>query len=55
MSRVGSKTVIVAALEREVGPLVKSWKRVRRDFEGRKSIFFEADDTVAVAGCDGGG
>jgi len=42
--------VIVAALEREVGPLVKSWKRVRRDFEGRKSIFFEADDTVVICG-----
>lgn len=45
-----SKTVIVAALEREVAPLIKSWKRVRREYEGRTFTFFEHDGAALVCG-----
>jgi len=41
---------IVAALERELGPLIKNCRRVERDYEGRRFIFFERDDTVLVCG-----
>ena len=37
---------MVAALEREVRPLVKHWTRVDREYEGRRFKFFEAGDTV---------
>jgi adenosylhomocysteine nucleosidase len=44
------KVAIVAALEREVGGLIKNWSRISREHEGREFIFFEHDDLVAVCG-----
>lgn len=41
---------IVAALERELHSLIKSSKRVEREYEGRKFIFFEQGEIVAVCG-----
>ena len=41
---------IVAALEREIAPLVKNWKRTWREHEGRKFTFFENEDVIAVCG-----
>jgi adenosylhomocysteine nucleosidase len=45
-----SEVAIVAALEREVAVLVKSWPRVSRDFEGRSFEFFEKSNAVLVCG-----
>lgn len=42
--------VMVAALEREVGGLIKNWKRTERELEGRKFVFFEHGDRVMVCG-----
>ena len=48
---IGSaKVAIVAALEREIRRLVKSWRKVEHESEGRKFTFFETEDTVAVFG-----
>jgi nucleoside phosphorylase len=44
------KLAIVAALEREVSPLVKNWKLVERAHEGKKFKFFEHGDAVLVCG-----
>ena len=44
------KIAIVAALQREIAPLVKHWARIQREHEGRKFTFFEQDDVVAVCG-----
>lgn len=44
------KTVLVAALFREIGPLIKNWRRVEREQEGKRFIFFEGQETVAVCG-----
>jgi adenosylhomocysteine nucleosidase len=44
------KLAIVAALEREVRPLVKNWRIVRREYEGHRFNFFERDGTVVVCG-----
>lgn len=41
---------IVAALEREVRPLVKKWKVHDRDHDGRRFRFFENNETVLVCG-----
>lgn len=41
---------IVAALEREIAPLIKDWTRVQREHEGREFTFFEKGDIVAVCG-----
>lgn len=41
---------IVAALEREVAGLVKNWKAVRREFDGRNFEFRESGSTVLVCG-----
>lgn len=41
---------IIAALEPEVRPLVKNWKRVAREHQGRQFIFFERGQAVAVCG-----
>jgi len=40
----------VAALEREVHPLIKNWNRVEQNYEGRSFIFFERANTVLVCG-----
>jgi adenosylhomocysteine nucleosidase len=42
--------VLVAALLREVAPLIKRSKRVRREHDGRRYTFFEADDFVLTCG-----
>jgi adenosylhomocysteine nucleosidase len=46
-----AKVAIVAALEREVPALVKQWKPVERDHDGRKYKFFENERAVLV--CSG--
>jgi adenosylhomocysteine nucleosidase len=45
-----SRVAIVAALEREVHPLVKNWRVSEREFDGRRFRFFEKDDVVLVCG-----
>lgn len=44
------KIAIIAALEREICPLVKHWQSSEREHAGRKSRFFENQDCVAVCG-----
>jgi adenosylhomocysteine nucleosidase len=44
------KVAIVAALEREVGELIRNWNRVEREYEGRKFTFFEREEMVVVCG-----
>jgi adenosylhomocysteine nucleosidase len=44
------KIAIIAALEREISGLTKGWSRVERDHEGRRFVFVEQDDMVAVCG-----
>ena len=46
MYRVG----IVAALEREVKPLVKKWRVSEKEQAGRRFRFFEEDEVVVVCG-----
>ena len=41
---------IVAALEREVRPLVKNWHVSEREYDGRRFRFFENGDVVLVCG-----
>ena len=45
-----SRVAIVAALEREVKPLVKHWKLSEKEHSGRRFRFFEQDDAVLVCG-----
>lgn len=45
-----SEIALVAALEREVWPLLRSWRRVDREYDGRCFRFFEAANRVAVCG-----
>jgi len=45
-----SKIAIVAALEREVRPLVGEWAVCEREHAGRAYHFFEKDDVVVVCG-----
>jgi adenosylhomocysteine nucleosidase len=44
------KVAIVAALEREVRPLVKDWDVSTREHDGRRFHFFEKDGVVLVCG-----
>jgi adenosylhomocysteine nucleosidase len=44
------KVAMVAALEREVRPLVKGWRGIEREHEGRRFKFFENGQTVLVCG-----
>jgi adenosylhomocysteine nucleosidase len=44
------KTALVAALEREVRPLLKRWKGSERAYEGRRFRFFESAGAVLVCG-----
>jgi adenosylhomocysteine nucleosidase len=44
------KVAIVAALEREIWPLVKDWPVQRREYDGRWFKFFEKDSMVLVCG-----
>jgi adenosylhomocysteine nucleosidase len=45
-----SRVAIVAALEREVRPLIKDWRVTEKVVEGRRFRFFEKDDSVMVCG-----
>jgi adenosylhomocysteine nucleosidase len=45
-----AKVAMVAALEREVRSLVRGWRRVEREHEGRRFRFFEGGQTVLVCG-----
>jgi adenosylhomocysteine nucleosidase len=44
------RIAMVAALEREVRPLIKGWPVSEKGRDGRKFRFFEHDGTVVVAG-----
>jgi adenosylhomocysteine nucleosidase len=44
------EVAIVAALEREVAPLVRSWRVADQEYSDRKFRFFESDKTVVVCG-----
>jgi len=44
------RTAMVAALEREVHPLVKRWRSIERDYDGRRFKFFESGQAVLVCG-----
>ena len=44
------KVAIVAALEREVWPLVKDWPTAHKEHEGREFKFFEHENVVLVCG-----
>jgi adenosylhomocysteine nucleosidase len=44
------KVAIVAALEREVHPLVKKWRVIEREQAGRRFRFFEEGEVVVVCG-----
>lgn len=46
----GVQIAIIAALERELRPLVRNWKRVEVQHEGSAFAFFESSYAVAVAG-----
>ncbi len=45
-----SRVAIVAALEREVRPLVKEWRVSEKEYAGRNFRFFENGDIVLVCG-----
>jgi adenosylhomocysteine nucleosidase len=45
-----SRVAIVAALEREVRPLLKEWRVSQKEVGGRRFRFFEKDDFVLVCG-----
>lgn len=44
------KIAIVAALEREVKPLIGNWRSHEREYADRKFRFFESGDTVLICG-----
>ncbi len=48
------RLAIVAALEREVRPLVKSWRVTDKQHDGRRFRFFESGEVVVVCGGIGG-
>jgi adenosylhomocysteine nucleosidase len=45
-----SRVAIVAALEREVRPLVRDWQVKEKDYEGRRYRFFEKNECTLVCG-----
>ena len=47
---IDPRIAIVAALEREVHPLIKTWPRNAAEHEGRELIFFESKYAVVVVG-----
>ena len=49
-----SRIAIVAALEREVRPLVKQWRMTEKQHDQRRFQFFENDRAVLVCGGIGG-
>jgi len=44
------KVAMIAALEREVRPLIKNWHATEREYEGRRFKFFENGDAVLICG-----
>ena len=44
------EVAIVAALEREIRPLVRDWRVSEREYSGRRFRFFELEQRVAVCG-----
>ena len=44
------RLAIVAALEREVRPLVKGWRAIEKEHDGRSFRFFENGEVVLVCG-----
>lgn len=47
---VKKRVAIVAALEREVRPLVKGWRASDKEHDGRRFCFFENGEVVLVCG-----
>lgn len=45
-----AKVAIVAALEREVRPLIRRWRIAEKEYGGRRFRFFENDRAVLVCG-----
>ncbi len=45
-----TKLALVAALEREVGGLIRGWAHIEREHAGRKFVFFERDEVIVVCG-----
>ena len=45
-----AKIAIVAAMEREIWPLVKDWPTVNKQHDGRSYKFFEKSPVVLVCG-----
>src|SRR4051794_12488711 len=45
-----TKVAIVAAMEREVWPLVNDWPTVNKDYDGRSFKFFEKPPVVLICG-----
>ena len=45
-----ARVAIVAAMEREIQPLVAGWRVARRSWDGREFKFFESDAAVVVCG-----
>jgi nucleoside phosphorylase len=43
-----AKLALIAALERELHPLIKRWTRIPRTHDNRPYIFFERDSTVCL-------
>jgi len=50
-----ARVAIVAAMEREIRPLVAGWRVERRTWDGREFKFFESDAAVVVCGGIGPG
>jgi adenosylhomocysteine nucleosidase len=48
------RIAIVAALEREVSPLIRQWRACEKQHAGRTFHFFETDNAVLVCGGIGG-
>jgi adenosylhomocysteine nucleosidase len=44
------RIALVAALKREIAPLVRNWETAIGEYDGRQFTFFVGDDTVAVCG-----
>jgi adenosylhomocysteine nucleosidase len=44
------RVAIVAALEREVRPLIREWRLSEKEIDGRRFRFFEKDEVVVVCG-----
>jgi adenosylhomocysteine nucleosidase len=44
------KVAIVAAMEREVSPIIKRWRSVEREHDSRRFRFFENERAVVVCG-----